>query len=396
MVPRESLINPIPSSSQHIRVEDKPPHALDCTIEPVSGETPDAPLLSKKAWRRVAVGLLLALAAGFLVVHFTMDETGWERLRSFPRQLFPVILAMVGGAWLCNGLRTWFLARALGHRISMHRAVGITLSMEFAIAATPGGVGGLATRIGLQRQAGIPLPHTMTMIAGDAAADILFFLLLAPMAIRHMMELGPVRSLWEQIHWLAFVPWAVSALAALALGGWLISRLRMTRLVRALPHRWRQEGRLEARWNRVRRSGKRQIREMGTAARFLARERRSYYVASFFLAGLQWSCRYGVLPVVLWGLGSPVDPFALVFVQGALFLVGLLVVAPGGGGSLEILTTLILKPLVGASVGALAVVLWRLFTYYLYLAGGACAFATMVCFGGRGKKTPPASADNLS
>lgn len=341
-------------------------------------------------WKRAVAGVSLALLAGVLVLYFTADDAGWERLKEFPRALIPVILAMVGTAWVCNGLRTWMLARALGHRLTVRRSVGITLSMEFAIAATPGGVGGMATRLALQRQAGIPLPHTMTMIAGDASADILYFLLLAPIAVSHTIELSSVRSLWSGIPWLSIAPWIIGGAVTVALLGWILVRLGMVRLVRALPHSWRRRGRLDARWRGMRRAGRQHLRDVASAARYLAKERRSHYLASFLLACVQWTCRYGVLPVILWGLGALVDPLALFFVQGALFIVGLLIVAPGGGGSLEILSTLILRPLVGGGTAALAVVLWRIFTYYLYLAGGACAFAAMVWKGSSRKRQSPA------
>jgi hypothetical protein len=108
---------------------------------------------------------------------------------------------------------------------------------------------------------------------------------------------------------------------------------------------------------------------------YIWRHGRGWYLGAFAFCAVQWSCRYGILPVILWALGSPVDPFALIYLQGILFFIALVVVLPGGGGSLEILSTLVLHPAVGGSTAALAVILWRLFTYYLYILGGSIAAA---------------------
>ncbi len=337
-------------------------------------------------WRRYALkGLLLTAVIGVLVAIFTVDEGGWTRLREFPPAIACALVALVFIAWICNGSRTWILARALGSPISLRKSIGIILSMEFAIAATPGGVGGLATRVGLQRQAGIPLPRTMTMIAADISADILFFALLAPFALRATLRLAPVQNLIEAINWWSVGALAMGILVLLGIASWALFRGHGRLLLRGVPSRWRERAFGLFRWKRLLCKLRLQGREMRVAVGFLLRRRRASYFAAFALAAVQWVCRYSVLPVVLWGLGTPVDPLALMFVQGMLFLTGLLVVAPGGGGSLEILTTLILQPLVGTGQAALAVILWRVFTYYLYLAGGAGTFIAMLWCGSKEK-----------
>lgn len=342
-------------------------------------------------WKRHALkGFILTAVIAVLVATLLVDETGWERLRYFPARIALMLLGLVSVAWLCNGLRTWILARALGHRLSVPQAVGITLSMEFAIAATPGGVGGLATRVGLQRQAGIPLHCTMTMIAADISADLLFFLLLAPFALTAMLGLRPVEELLSRVDWATGSLLAVSLLVLAAAGVWCLWRGHGRFLFACIPEKWRRSRRWSGRGKRIRCKIRQQWREMSRAVRFLLSQRRGHYLAAFVLAAVQWTCRYSVLPVVLWGLGSPVDPLALMLLQGMLFLTGLLIVAPGGGGSLEILTTLILQPLVGVSQAAVTVILWRVFTYYLYLAAGATAFIGMLW---KGKRAAPAKAE---
>jgi len=336
------------------------------------GEAENGARLGRR-WRRyVLQGLLFTLAGSFIVATLTVDETWWEHLGEFPVDRALTLAGMVLLAWLCNGSRTWTLSRALGHPLRFVQSLGITLSMEFAIAATPGGVGGLASRLAFQRKAGIPLHVSMTMIAADLCADLLFFCVIAPFGLVSLLHLTAVHRLLARVPWetLLFAGVALAALlTAVALllykDNWVSFAMRHPRLARfRLAPRWRAfSGRIKEVLGRVWHTGM-----------HLARRRPLHFFASLCLASIQWFCRYGVLVVILHSFGVRVDFLALLVLQGMLFFLGLLVIAPGGGGSVEILSTLILKPMAGAQVAGLSVIVWRIFTYYLYVAAGGMAF----------------------
>lgn len=328
-----------------------------------------------RRWLKQSLGgVLLSGVVVAMVLYFTVDQADWRPLLEFPPKMALLIVGMVCIAWVCNGLRTWVLAGAFGHRLHPATAVGITLSMEFVIAASPGGVGGWITRAYLQRRVGIPISTTVSMLGADVTADILFFLLLTPLAVDQLLRLESVRSVLGQVDWPAAMLLAVTVLLFVALpvvfrqgtAGWLRSRFGRS-AERHDSWVWRQIQRIRA-----------ELSQAASSTLFLFQKRRFAFFISCAFATLQWTCRYGILPVVLWGLGSPVHPLALMLVQGSLFLVGLLVVAPGGGGSLEILTVLILGPMVGPSQAALAVVIWRAATYYLYILGGGLTFLLVI------------------
>jgi uncharacterized protein (TIRG00374 family) len=87
---------------------------------------------------------------------------------------------------------------------------------------------------------------------------------------------------------------------------------------------------------------------------------------------VQWTCRYGVLPLTFHALGVDVPVLPLMLLQGCLFLLSLLVVMPGGGGSVELLSGALLPLFAPAALVGPAVLIWRVATYHLYvLAGGA-------------------------
>ena len=114
---------------------------------------------------------------------------------------------------------------------------------------------------------------------------------------------------------------------------------------------------------------------LGRGVRTLLRLHPGLLAASVVLAVIQWSCRYSILPIVLGILGAGVDPLPLVYLQGLLLLGGTLVALPGGGGTVELTAGAALALFVpGGLVGA-AVLIWRFFTFHLYLLGGAAALA---------------------
>ncbi len=338
-------------------------------------------------WGYLLKGVLLCIAASVVVLWWNADTESWDRLTSVEPSELALLLGMVLTAWICNGFRTWIMARALGHPIRMARALGITLSMEFAIAATPGGVAGIPTRVLLQRRAGIPVHASMSMVASDISADLIFFIALAPVGITALLGMSPVRRLLEGLPW----PW-IGVVAGIICTALLVL-LVLVKLTnkelwfRILPSHWTSDEHAHRCPNRWFRSAGQELRKMNHSLKFILGHRRGHYFLAFLAATIQWCCRYGILPVILVALDRPIDAIALFYLQGFLFLLGLFVVAPGGGGSLEILSTLILRPLVGSSTTAVAVVLWRVLTYYLYLLGGGLALF-LILWKGKKKSLP--------
>lgn len=344
-----------------------------CTDAVAIADASDGNGMFRGKWRRYLLqGVLLTLAASFLVVTFTMDETWWSHLDDFPPRRAAMLAGIVALAWACNGLRTWTLARALGYPLRFVQAIGITLSMEFAIAATPGGVGGVASRIAFQRKAGLPLHISMTMIAADLSADLVFFLSIMPFALVSLGRMTAIHRIVGSVPWETLLFCSVSLIAATIAVVMLLRRDTWMRFASRHPRLARF--RLAARWRTFTRRTNTELGRVWRSSVHLAKRRPLHYFAALVIACIQWMCRYGVLAIILYTFGVQVDLLALVVLQGLMFFVGLLVIAPGGGGSLEILSTLILKPLAGAQVAGLSVIIWRIFTYYLYVAAGGLAF----------------------
>lgn len=336
-----------------------------------------APRLTVAVMLRYALqGAVLAVLAGVALVLLGARPETWEHLGDFAWGWTPVLFGLVALAWGCNAGRTWLWMKALGHRLTFRQSLAIVLSTEFGVAASPGGVGGMVVRVALLRRAGLPMPEAVSMTTAEVIADLLFFAALVPVALG-VWALDP---LWQRLSEQArpgTLTVVGASLGALAVAAYVLVRLRLPQralegLLKVVPAAC--AGRWPARWRRLRWAGVRGARQvLGTLA-FLWRERRVTLLAVTGLAACQWLGRYGVLPVVLLGFGAEVNPVPLLVLQGFLFALGMMVVLPGGGGSVELLTALLLPLFVPGPVVPLAVLCWRFYTYYLYLVVGGLTF----------------------
>jgi uncharacterized membrane protein YbhN (UPF0104 family) len=317
-----------------------------------------APLLPG-AWVRTALrGVVVAMLVGTGVFLFTVRDDTWARLADARWGLLALAPALISLAWACNATRTWLLAPVVARRIRWREALGVTLSVEFALAATPGGVGGIPVRVALSRRLGIPPEASLAIVAADVAADVLFFSLLWPfgaVALAGLLMRGGLGARLAET-WAGAEPgwWAAGAAgAALAVGlGLLVV--------------WRR-----------RRPGGRVERLVGAARRTVSqialfwRRGKLRFAAGLGVAAVQWSARYGVLPLTFFALGVDAPILPLMLLQGCLFLFSLVVVMPGGGGSVELLSGMVLPLFAPAALVGPALLIWRVCTYHCtVLAGG--------------------------
>ena len=321
-----------------------------------------------RKWIRYAItGLLLSVMVSTLAVRLTRDHFSFEELRVFHAPVLTLLTAMVVTAWVCNGFRTWVLSKIVGAPIPLKKSVGITLSMEFAIAATPAGIGGMVTRIGLQKRAGMSYEKSTALMSADWIADLLFFVLLAPFGIWQLIQMIP-SGFWHfpgdwRIELAVLLSTITTLVLAIRYRGFIIRRLPTPAQHRLVSLKQSLSDRRKRHWE-----------ELCSCARMIISGHRWHYFLVCSIAAVQWTCRYGILVVILWNLNHSVQPIVLMLIQGSLFMLGLFIVVPGGGGSVEILTSIALTPLVGIQTATLTVVIWRFFTYYLYLFGGGMAF----------------------
>jgi uncharacterized protein (TIRG00374 family) len=340
----------------------------------------------------LVLGLTLSFVATILVVKVSFTSETLDALRNMDRLVFLYCLGLVVTAWVCNGLRLRLLSAALGFRIPLARCVRITLSSEFGIAATPSGVGGGFLKIYLTRRQGVPVGQAMSFLATDMTLDFIFMLIIIPLGISSFLQIFRpiVKRPTEGVLYL------LAATALVVLFAALFWRRRVTANGPRAPSAGLQRPRglrglrVSARLMLRKWSG-----EFRTGYTTLLSLKKHYLVGTFFVSLVQWSCRYGVLVVILRALGvTDVNPFALFLLQGMLFFGGLLLVLPGGGGGVETAFAFTVGQLVPASIVGVALVLWRFFTYYLYLAAGGTMLLVTAGKGAFSESLEPISDDS--
>ncbi|HLP09172.1 MAG TPA: lysylphosphatidylglycerol synthase transmembrane domain-containing protein [Opitutaceae bacterium] len=330
----------------------------------------------KKMLRWVLQGAALAGVATVAVFLFTVRPETWTHLREFNPWWIPLLMGLVFIAWACNGARVWIFCRALGHPLSYRTALQASMSQEFGVAATPAGIGGAVIRLTLLKRAGVPVAHGGSMLASDAALDVLFFALLAPFALWVMLHDALFAKLLARMDGRALLPLLGGGAAGVVAIVVLLRSVWFHRLVGRLAGatRFGRKRRLPARHRFLRQATARTLRRMRAALALLWGRRKSALLLNFLLGSVQWTCRYSLLPLILWAMHTPVNPVPLFLAQGLLFMLSMAVVVPGGGGAVEVLAALILPAFVPVALVGAVLVLWRLLTFNLYLLGGGTAF----------------------
>ncbi|MGC9327482.1 MAG: lysylphosphatidylglycerol synthase transmembrane domain-containing protein [Candidatus Hinthialibacter sp.] len=329
----------------------------------------------KQILRYAVQGAVLAILAAAGVVLFYTDPDTFEHLRKIQTPMKFWMGAMVVFAWLCNGMRVFLLSHSLGYSLRYIQCLSVSLSSEFGIAATPAGMGGAAIRLTLLKQAGVPLAHGAAMLAMDVALDTLFFLLLIPFAVYSIAQNAKIRALFaavEPLYWILTVSLVAAGLIFLF---WMARSKRLHNQLHQIARRpFFSSYRLPARLRLARGKAWNGWRQMSQGFASLCRLKRGALLFTFCCASMQWICRYSILPLLLYALSLPCDPVLLFLLQGFLFTASLFFVLPGGGGGVEVSSAIILRQIIPPNLVGVVVLLWRFFTYHLYLLGGGSMF----------------------
>ena len=329
--------------------------------------------LTRYALQGTALGLVMTA----VILLVTTDANTLTLLRTFPLRVVPVMFLMVAVAWVCAGTRIFVVARSMDYRLRYRDALTMGLASEFGVAASPAGIGGAVVRLSYLHRGGVPMDAALTIFAADSLLDTFFFILLTPAALAVVLGDPSWRGLFGGLAGAhsVVVPALGVLLCALVLA--IVWRNRLfrgaERLSRRLP--WAVRLRIPVRLRHGRHVVNRTLRNTVRGAHFLLHARRSALIISFALAALQWMCRYGILPVILYAFGTARNPLPLLVLQGAFFALALVMVLPGGGGGIELLTMAVLRYFVPLSLVGVVVLMWRFFTYHHYLVGGGIAFS---------------------
>lgn len=274
--------------------------------------------------------------------------------------------AMVFAGWACNAVRLQTISGALGVRLEYRRALSAVIAIEFAGAATPAGAGGPTTLMLLLSRNGLPAARGAAVTTIDHLTDAMFFLTSVPAAVLLLVLHDGISH-----------PARLAALVLSLLGAGIAVLMLLLRYHRPLALRLCQ---LAGRIPRLRRRRYAVARALlhfrDSMKTVLAMGWRKWAVVYLCCLG-HWILRYSVLPVVVWFLGRSVPWGYLLVIQGVLLAAAQWIAVPGGGGSVELGFSALVHPYLDPASAAGILVIWRFFTFYLYLLAGLPFFLSV-------------------
>ncbi|MGV8917374.1 MAG: lysylphosphatidylglycerol synthase transmembrane domain-containing protein [Pseudomonas sp.] len=311
--------------------------------------------------------LLAGLLAALLIPLLLGGTEMLQRLRSFPLQLLLIMLGMIVLCWCLNAQRLrLLLGDSIGH-ISPLKSLGIVMSTEFAICATPGGSGGPLTLMALLARNGVRPAKGSAVFATDQLSDLLFFLL----ALLGILLYALFHNLSQRLESM-LVASALLMLAGLCLGlGFARFHRQVIKFNGHLLKRLNIHAITRRRWAR-------KLLHFRDALIDTLKMPHRKMLLVMVLTCTHWALRYSVMYLALQGLGADVQWAWTFLIQMLSLSAGQFSLLPGGAGAAELTSAALLAPMVGKSTAAATILIWRVVTYYFYLIAGGPVFLLMV------------------
>lgn len=320
-------------------------------------------------WRTlvpVAIGALTAwllVRDDFSLSALTDMDLGW-------RAVIGIVAAIIFVAGRDFGL-TWRFHTIASPDLSWGRSLRVDLMCAFTSAITPSAVGGSALAIFFLNREGVKAGRATALTLTTLLLDEMFFVVFCPliMLIIPMDELfGATARDATFMHVVRVTFWLVYAgivawTAILFTGIILRPQWVQALMVRLFSMRWLR------RWLPA-------ITEtmdnMVATSAWVKGRSAAWWLNVFGATVVSWFSRYLIVNALFWGL-VPGASMMLVFARQFVVWVILMVSpTPGGSGVSEWMFTEYYGDLIGTPAVALAIALvWRLITYYIYLALGA-------------------------
>ncbi len=313
---------------------------------------------------------------------------GWLIYKDFDPAVFSdVTIGWRTVLWLVLAL-LFMVGRDLGYIIRIRvlsdnqlrwrQAFRVIMLWEFTSAVTPSAVGGTSVATLYVHKEGISVGRSTAIVMLTSMLDELYFMVMFPLVVliagpAQLFDVHGQDVLTTSLMTFALIGFAAKAVwvAILVYGiffnprgiKWLIIRVFRIPLLRRWYYGAAQAG-----------------TDIIIASREIRRRDHRFWARAGWSTFLSWSSRYLVANALIMAFFSVSDQFLLFARQLVMWIMMLVMPTPGGSGFAEIIfsnycSDLITVPTelqLGAAM--LIAVLWRMVTYYPYLAIGAVIF----------------------
>lgn len=322
---------------------------------------------------KFALQVLIPIAIGVSVVALMMGkEFSLSQFKQIPwtgYTIFAIVLAWVSMAGRELGMM-WRFRVLTDRKLSWKSTFRVTMMCEFTSAITPTSAGGSALSMIFLNREGLTLGRATSLTMITLMLDQLFMTLMCPivlLCIPYASLLGfndsGVTAGLATMFWIVYGG-IVAITILLYLGALVIPHKIASGISRLFS--WR----LLRRWKaKADETGQHMI----SAGADLRTRSKKWWAEAFGATAFTWICRFLVVNALFLGF-APAASQLVVF--GRQFVVWTLLTVsptPGGSGVSEWLFSNFYGDLIAdASMVLVIAILWRIITYYVYLAIGVC------------------------
>jgi uncharacterized protein (TIRG00374 family) len=261
---------------------------------------------------------------------------------------------------LARSLKLTLSAKAVRSRLPLTTSLRTSLGGDFGASITPARVGAEPARFLILKEAGVP--------AADAMVILYTELFLEAISLAVVVTAIAILFRASGKAFLAMIG-VVGGYALFVIGLGILGYVMSRRQVADEAPGWAQRVRLHGkRWEIVQRWFDR-VRTTVDAFRDM---RLGWAALSLFASIIHVAVRFTILPAIVYSTTKAAVPLAplVIWPMGIIYGAGV-VPAPGGGGAVELAFRAALSGVIPARTFASALVWWRFYTFYIYIAFGA-------------------------
>lgn len=333
------------------------------TKQPTPPASPDS---RRGIWLKIIIPVVIGLGVVFILFYKEFNAEALRSVSFTPLTVLGLCLAALTVVGRDGGMAWRFHVLTDGD-LSWRQSIRTTFLCEFTSAITPSSVGGSALSMVFLNREGINLGRATTLTMTILFFDELFFVITCPVIVAitpghdlfdfHGGEFEGIRLAFWIVYGLIFV-WTL----ILFLGIIVMPRY-MSRFLG-----WLFSFRLLRRWHA---SAVNLGENMAATSLTLRSHSLSWWIKGMAATTLSWVSRYLLVNALLFAFVPEASQFTAFARQFVVWSLLMFTPTPGGSGVSEWLFKRYYGDLIGsAGIVMVIALLWRLFSYYLYLFVG--------------------------
>jgi len=312
--------------------------------------------------------IALSITAVFFIAFSNEDLTNaWDAIK----QMNLLWLACIFACWrvytVCDGMNYWFFLRGQGFKISIGRAINVALIGFYYCNITPSSAGGQPMQVNSMRKAGIPVGYgtmavTIRFITNQTMTSVIALVLY--FLNREFVHQQLAGAIWlVRIGWLINFATVPLVLFAAFKRNWVQKLAEM--LIRALEKLHIVRNR-EAAVSKVT-----EVLDTYHTALLDLMHSPGQILLQFACSTLGLLALFGTTVFVYYAFGMSGTPwYQVLTISCLLFVSASYTPLPGASGAQEGGFLLYFRNIFKNGTIGLALLIWRFFTYYLYLIVG--------------------------